>query len=892
MIAFRRVLYRAALLLVFLQTVAAPARAQLVPLPQDQGGNGLGLALRRLPVTGRVLYVTAHPDDEHNGVLVRLSRGLGLRTGLLTLTRGEGGQNAIGPELFDALGVLRTEELLALHRYDAVEQYFSRAYEFGYSFSVEETFQKWGREETLGDVVRVVRAFRPDVILTLPLEAGGGGLHHQASARLAKDAFRAAADPTRFPEQIRAGLRPWQARKIYQGGTGGFPEKIGGTPVRVPTGVYDPLLGMSWQEFGSLARSSHRCQGASQIKADPGPAEGVYYLVDSEPKVQGPESDVLDGIDTSLKSLLRFRPPMEGKADFFAPALDALQAKIVAAQSVFDVRSPENTVAPLAEALRTLHGLKDAAKELPEAARFELDDRLGQEEKDLLSALALAQGLVFEARVDDGEVVPGQTFGVSVSLFNQGARPVSVAGIDLRAPAGWTVRRTSGEPPPVLPGREGLRQAFAVTVGEKARYSQPYWHRRPQADRLDLDVPADETLPWSPPDVTASLRYGVAGFTGPLETAALWRYEGPFVGGEKQHVLEVVPALSVRLSPEIAILPLGTTPRREFRVSVRNNDKGAAAVKVRLEGPAGYAIQPPEAPLDFRYEGEEIAARFFVSPPPGFREGEVALKAVAVRGGREFREGIQAVAYDHIQERHLVRPAAARLLGLDVRALPGASVGYVVGPGDAGPDALRQLGVPVSLLGPDDLAYADLSTYTTIVTGIRAYEVREDLKAYNHRLMAYVEGGGHLVVQYNRAPFNFLPGAPPGQGAADSPYVPYPARVTSNRITDETAPMRVLVPEHPLLTTPNRIGARDWEGWVQERGIQFLEARDPRYVELLAATDPFPLNPGEKKGILVEARVGKGTWTYVGLGLFRQLPAGTPGAYRILANLVSRPRAR
>jgi hypothetical protein len=330
-------------------------------------------------------------------------------------------------------------------------------------------------------------------------------------------------------------------------------------------------------------------------------------------------------------------------------------------------------------------------------------------------------------------------------------------------------------------------------------------------------------------------------------------------------------------------------------VSVRNNDKGAAAVKVRLEGPAGYAIQPPEAPLDFRYEGEEIAARFFVSPPPGFREGEVALKAVAVRGGQEFREGIQAVAYDHIQERHLVRPAAARVLGLDVRALPGASVGYVLGPGDSGPDALRQLGVPVSLLGPDDLAYADLSTYTTIVTGIRAYEVREDLKAYNHRLMAYVEGGGHLVVQYNRAPFNFLPGARPpagGQGAADSPYVPYPARVTSNRITDETAPMRVLVPEHPLLTTPNRIGARDWEGWVQERGIQFLEARDPRYVELLAATDPFPLNPGEKKGILVEARVGKGTWTYVGLGLFRQLPAGTPGAYRILANLVSRPRAR
>jgi hypothetical protein len=665
--------------------------------------------------------------------------------------------------------------------------------------------------------------------------------------------------------------------------------------VRIPTGVYDPLLGMSWQEFGSLARASHRCQGASQIKADPGPAEGVYYLVDSEPPVLGPESDVLDGIDTSLKSLLRFRPRTEGKADFFAPALDLLQAKIVAAQSVFDARSPENALPPLADALRTLHGLKDEAKALPAAARFELEDRLGQEEKSLFAALALAQGIVFEARVDDGQVVPGQTFGVSVSLFNRGARPVSVAELDLRAPAGWTVRRTSGDPPPVLPGREGLRLAFAVTVGEKARYSQPYWHRRPQADRLDLDVPADETLPFSPPDVTASLRYGVAGDSGRLETAALWRYEGPFVGGEKQHVLQVVPALSVRLSPEIAILPLGTTPRREFRVSVRNNDKGAAAVKVRLVAPPGFAVQPPEVPLAFRYEDEEIAARFFVSPPPDFREGEVAFKAVAVRGGQEFREGIQTVAYHHIQERHLVRPAAARVLGLDVHILPGTSVGYVLGPGDAGPDALRQLGVPVSLLGPDDLAYGDLSTYTAIVTGIRAYEVREDLRSYHHRLMAYVEGGGHLVVQYNRAAFNSLQGASPpsaGQVVADSPFVPYRARVTSNRITDETAPMRVLVPEHPLLTTPNRIGARDWEGWVQERGIQFLDARDPRYLELLASTDPFPLNPGEKKGILVEARVGRGTWTYVGLGLFRQLPAGTPGAYRILANLVSRPRAR
>ena len=301
---------RSTLALVVSLAVLAPfaaAEAPLQPLDLDRGATGLALALRRVGVSGRVLFVTAHPDDEHNGVLVRLSRGLGLRTALLTVTRGEGGQNAIGPELFGALGVLRTGELTAIHRYDGVEQYFGRAYEFGFSFSVEETLAKWGREETLGDVVRVVRAFRPDVILTLPLEGEGGGQHHQAVGRLAREAFRAAADPARFPEQRREGLRPWQARKIYQGGVGGYGE-VPGTPVRVPTGVYDPVLGMTWQQLGVRARAMHRCQGAGQLGTDPGPAEGVFSLLDAEPAVAAPESDILDGLDHDPRGARARRP--------------------------------------------------------------------------------------------------------------------------------------------------------------------------------------------------------------------------------------------------------------------------------------------------------------------------------------------------------------------------------------------------------------------------------------------------------------------------------------------------------------------------------------------------------------------------------------------------------
>jgi len=887
--------HRGTLALVVSLAVLAPlaaAEPPLQPLDLDRGASGLALALRRLGVSGRVLFVTAHPDDEHNGMLVRLSRGLGLRTGLLTLTRGEGGQNAIGPELFEALGVLRTGELSALHRYDGVEQYFGRAYEFGFSFSVEETLAKWGREETLGDVVRVVRAFRPDVILTLPLEGEGGGQHHQAAGRLAREAFRAAGDPARFPDQLREGLRPWQARKIYQGGVGGFGE-VPGTPVRVPTGVYDPVLGMTWQQLGSRARAMHRCQGAGQLVADPGPAEGVFSLLDAQPAVAARESDVLDGLDTTLAGLAGGWPGAASGREPLAADLTGLQAKMAAARAAFDPGSPERAVPALTEALAATRALAQQIdhRVADPATRAEIAERLKEEEEDVEAALALALGLVLEARADDGLVTPGEAVGINVSLFSAGSG-LDVEALELDAPPGWTVERRDGEAG--SPSAGGARRArFVAIVAPDARPSGPYWRREKDRDRNDLLVPADETRPWSPPDLVARARCRVNGVATTLRTPVAWRYEGPFVGGERRHEVQVVPALSVRVSPEITVVPLAG-PRRpvEVRVFARHLAPGAATADVRLDAPPGWSVDPPSSPLRFSYEGEEAGARFTVTPPPVLHAGALALRAVARRDGREYREAVQAVEYDHVERRQLLRPAQARVLVLDVRTAPGVSVGYVMGSGDAVADAIRQLGVPLTLLGAEDLAFGDLSRFTTIVTGIRAYETRPDLRSAHGRLLRWVEAGGHLVVQYNRAAFNRLaPDAPALPADAPSPYAPFPATVTSERVSDETAPMRVLVPS-PLLTTPNRIGVADWEGWVQERGIQFLAARDPRYVDLLAATDPFPYNPGEKRGILVEAKVGEGTWTYVGLALFRQVPAGVAGGWRVLANLVSRPRGQ
>jgi hypothetical protein len=650
---------------------------------------------------------------------------------------------------------------------------------------------------------------------------------------------------------------------------------------------------MTWQEMGSLARASHRSQGAGQLRASPGQGLGAYALIDAVGPAPTGEADIFDGIDASVAGLVRFAGG-EPSVRWLATALASLQVRAGTLQANLDPRAPEKSALPLAAYVDAVRAVRDrvAAAGIPEDQRAELAFRLEEEEREALAALALAHALTFAVVADDGDVVPGQAFGVTATVWNQGGAPLRIDGIDLRVPEGWTAT-----PRPVkaaaAAGAQGVSTAFEVRAADRARYSQPYW-RRPRDDaRVEILVPGHEGLPWSPPDVVARLRFTSHGVAATLEQPAVWRYKARG-GGEKRKVVNVVPVLSARVTPAVTVVPVGgIAVRREVKLAVLSNAAGPHSVTARLEAPEGWTVTPPQATLEFRNEGEEVAARFEVAPSARLAPGVYELTAVVTLAGRETREGYQAVAYDHVQERHLFRPATVRVLGTDVRTDPGATVGYVMGTGDEVAEAIRQLGVPVTALGPDDLAFGDLGRYSTIVTGVRAYQVRPDLRSYHRRLMSYVEAGGNLVVQYNRLDFNDLSdprGAGGGAAAGDSPFAPYPAAVTLSRITEEAAPVRVLLPDSPLLRDPNVLGAADWAGWVQERGLQFLEARDPRYADVLAMTDPFPENPGEKKGALVEARVGKGTWTYVGLGLFRQLPAAVPGAWRLLANLVSRPR--
>ncbi|MBI4478151.1 MAG: hypothetical protein HY654_13330, partial [Acidobacteria bacterium] len=798
------------------------------------------------------------------------------------------------------------------------DQYHTRAYEFGYSFSVEETFEKWGKEEILRDVVRVVRMVRPDVILTMNRDGTAGGQHHMASARLGQEAFRAAADPARFPEQLKEGLRPWQARKVYQaagGGPGGGRAGLGPvvatsstalTPVRVPTGDYDPLLAMSWAQFGQLARAYHQCQGTGQLEAFPGDAAGVYALYDSEPKIVAPERDILDGIDTSIRRLARFAADEESAVPSMAADLAAIEGAAMDARDSFDARAPHKTLGYLAPGLTRVRQLRAAvaSSTLSPNAKAELVWRLDRKAQDFMKALQLAQGLVVHVTTDDGNVVRGQTFTVTARMFNTGPEPMRIDAAALNVPPGWAASLGSGEPAS-LSYNQSATYVYNVTVGDNARYSQPYWKLRPGVDRYDIAIPEHQTLPWSPPDVTATVNYTSAGVPATLSTPAYYRYDGPWVGGEKQKVVNVVPALSVKLTPDVAVVPLASGgQKREFRVTVANNAKTGAAVDVRLEAPSGWTVTPPFTTITFSVEEEEVTAQFFVTPPARLQPGPAEIKAVARRDGQEFREGYQVIAYNHIQERHLFHPATSVVKIFDVSLPPNLQIGYVMGTGDEVPQAIRQLGARLTMLDPDEVAFGDLSRFSTIVLGIRAYEKRADVRAYNQRLLDFARSGGHLVVQYNKVAMNqlgagaagggrgfgfgseMLFGSPPagvaGAGAAvpggrgrvgrgggpppSSPYAPFPGGVTSNRVSVEEAPIREIEAGAVELTTPNHITAADFQGWVQERGLYFFGANDPRYTDLLASSDPYPNNPGEKKGLLTVAQLGKGTWTYVGLG--------------------------
>jgi LmbE family N-acetylglucosaminyl deacetylase len=885
-----------------LLTLGPSLKAQPGGLAGEAGEVGIGLALRELGNVGIFLQTTGHPDDENSALLAMLTRGQGIRTALLTATRGTGGQNEIGLELFEALSVLRTEELASVHRFDGTEQYFARAIDFGYSFSVDETFQKWGRQEILSDYVRMIRTIRPDVIVTMRPEGEMGGAHHQAQARITGEAFRLAADASSFPEQLKEGLRPWQARKLYyQVGYGApfdAPAPAGGPPlVSVNTDVYDPLLGRTFSEIGYEARSNHKCQGMAQLLFLPGPPSASTYRLGDTTLPGGVgrvETAMFDGVDTSITGLAHFAGAPT--PDALKSGLAGITAQVERAKQAFASQGVSAATAPIVAGLAAVRAFRAelGSLGLDAEASYEIDYRLKAKEDQFQHAAVLAQGVRIDVLADDGVVFAGQPVRVQVVVANRGVSQLGVKRMSLSGFDGDAACPAAKiEPGAVLPRCEAT-----VKIPVDARLTTPYWRPLTDTARYEFDKDAPFGVPFRPTPFRAKIELTIGGADIVVDRPVEYRYGGNIFSGEKRMELLVVPRFSVSVTPEIAIVPSGATPatassaqaaksarpavtvaERELRVVVVNENKGPARAEASLVVPAGWKVTPAVAPLEFAREDAAETVRFNVSPAPGAKRGQYEVKALVRAGSEAFDQGYQVIEYPHIHRQHRIVPARTSIKLIDVKVAPKLRVGYVMGVGDQVPPAIEQLGAQVDLLDADALAWGNLAQYDAIVTGVRAYERRADLKANNRRLIAYAEKGGTLIVQYNKMEFN------------EAQYGPYPAKIGSNRVTDETAPVEVLVPANPIFTFPNKIGEAAWKGWVQERGLQFLGEKDPKYVDLVQLQDPFPANNGMKRGALVEAQVGKGRWIYVGLGLWRQLPSGTDGAYQLLANLISAGRA-
>ncbi|HEU4595809.1 MAG TPA: PIG-L family deacetylase [Pyrinomonadaceae bacterium] len=820
----------AALLLSIFCLSALPARAQP---PEVLSASETQLTLKKLQVLGSALYVAAHPDDENTALLAYLASERGVRAAYLSVTRGDGGQNLIGTEKGALLGLLRTQELLAARRVDGAEQFFTRAVDFGFTKSAEETLRIWGREAALADVVWVIRRFRPDVIITrFPTTGEGGHGQHTASAILAREAFDAAGDPARFPEQLRH-VKPWKPKRILWNAfsrAGERPKDADRMP-SADVGAYNPLLGKSYTEIAAQSRSQHKSQGFGSAERRGASVNYFTHLAGEEAR-----ADIFDGVDLSWRRVA---------------GGEAVGRLLQQAASEYRASNPQAILPLLLRAQRELSKLQGEDAPLLEAKREQLS-----------AVIRSCAGLWAEAVAAEPYATPGADMRVNVTLVNRSDFPLRLEQV---AAGGGALREVGTEL------KNNQPSTTEVIVPAPRAYSQPYWLRaEPGAGMFVVAEQAlvGEPSALNPMRVLAVLGAGTEGDKLRLELPVLFRWTDR-VQGELYRPVAVVPPVAVNLPERVLVFP--DRAPKQLQVSLRSNVAAETKGTLRLKLPAGWSSAPASLPVTLTKRDEELKVSFNVTPPANASQGTLAAEFET--GGQLLSEGFAEIDYPHITRQTLFPPAEARLVRVDLQRR-GGRVGYVMGSGDEIPEALRQVGYDVTLLSDEDLENADLGKFDAVIAGVRAYNTRAALRRQQRRLLEYVERGGTYVVQYNTS-----------ERALDSFGLgPYPFKLSPERVTVEEAPVALLAPQDALLNEPNRITPADFDGWVQERGLYFPSEWDARYQPLFASHDP---GEAEKRGSTLVARHGRGTYIYTSLAWFRQLPAGVPGAYRLFVNLIS-----
>ena len=813
---------------------AAASRAAEVPPPLHAAE--LRLALEKLNVLGRALYVAAHPDDENTGLIAYWANSALYDTAYLSLTRGDGGQNLIGPELGDQLGVIRTQELLAARRLDRGKQFFTRANDFGFSKSSAETLRIWDREKILADTVWAIRKFRPDIIVTrFPADDDKTHGHHTASAQLAAEAFKTAADPKRFPEQLKS-VQPWQAARLLWNASSFFfrARNIPFDPaglILLDAGGYQPLLGKSYAEIAAASRTMHKSQGFG-VSIERGERKEYFKFLEGKP-VEG--SDLFNRIDTTWTRV---------------PKADEVAGKIRILVASYDMKQPSASVAGLLDVRKSMQKLGDD---------FWAKEKLA--EVDGLIAACL--GLHLEAVTEKLAVQPGEALALQIEAINRSPIPVKWKSMRLLGSGDLTAVDAA------LPNGELVTKKASVKLPATLPFSQPYWLREPGtpgtfavADQTLIGRP--ENLPAFPVELTLEI--------GGQEI--VYQVEPRFrkvdrVEGETNQPLVIAPPAFVELPRPVFVF--GNTAPKTLNVRVVSQVEKATG-SIALEAPAGWKVEPASVPIELHGAESETTCSFQVTPPSG--AGEETLRAILVpsSGERALAFSRQRIEYPHIEPQTLISPARAKLVraGIENKA---ARVGYLPGAGDAIPESLREIGSEVKLLEDQEVKADNLARFDAVIIGVRASNAHPSrVSAWSPELLAYAKRGGVVIMQYTTTP------------GPKAEHLPYAVKISRDRVSDETAEVRLLAPDHPVLNFPNKITKKDFDGWVQERGLYFPNEWDRAWTPILSANDPSekPLDGG-----LLVARCEKGWFIYTGYAWFRQLPAGVPGAYRLFANMIS-----
>jgi LmbE family N-acetylglucosaminyl deacetylase len=802
--------------------------------PKTYPAGELQLALKKMTVVGTALYMAAHPDDENTAMLAYLAKERLVRTAYLSVTRGDGGQNLIGSEQAELMGLIRTQELLQARRVDGAEQFFTRANDFGFSKTTEEALEIWGKEKILGDAVWIIRNLKPDVIITrFPPDSRAGHGQHSASAVLAHEAFKAAADPKRYPEQFKF-VQPWQAKRIvwnsYNPNFSNTAPKDTGSYMKVNLGAYNALLGKSYTEIAAESRSMHKSQGFGSARSR---GERIDYL--RHTAGEKAKEDLFESIDLTWKRI---------------PGSEELAKTL---QQAYETFRPENPAASLPLLLQAYKQIEQLPKD---------NYWVHVKKQELEEVIAACAGLWYEANATTFASTPGDSIKVNATVVKRSDFPVTLTNVQFTQVKKDTTVNSR------LKNNNLLTLPFKAIIPANTPYTQPYWLREIPAKGMYI---VDDLQLIGKPEASAPLSvtftFSIEGTSFTYTKPVNYKWTDP-VEGELYRPFEVRPEVMVNLAEKVYMFP--DIKPKEVHIILKAG-KAKVSGELSLDLPKSWTVNPQRIPFTLTKNNEEQRITFQVTPP-ATAANDLLKIVVKTASGVSSSKGLLTINYAHIPVQTIFPEALAKVVRLDIVA-SGKNIGYLMGAGDDIPASLRQVGYQVTPLTESDFAAGTLDAYDAIVIGVRAFNTVERMPFYQPKLMQYVQNGGTMLVQYNVS-----------NGLKTDELGPYPIRLSRNRVTVENSPITFLNPKHTLLNTPNKITQKDFEGWVQERGLYFPDSLDTHYETILSTLDPNE-KPQDKSVFVTQ--YGKGKFVYTGLSFFRQLPAGVPGAYRFFANLIS-----